>query len=177
MIKAGMECPVCGQGKLKKIEKDVKFEYKKKKMVVAGCSLFSCGDCAEEFMSSRESRRLEKILTDHRREVDSLLTSDQIRTIRTSLGFSQKALANILGVGEKNFARYETGRVTQSRVTDHLLRVIYEYPFVLEIIHKSKVESVGKFSAILKESELVGAYRVEDYEVHIDMGECAIATG
>jgi HTH-type transcriptional regulator/antitoxin MqsA len=170
MYRTGSICPACVTGRLKATEKNLEFEYKGEKVVVADQKVFACNVCPEEFMNCTQSRKLEKLLTDHRRRVDHLLTSEEIKAIRTSLGFSQTAMAKILGVGEKNFARYETGQVTQSRITDHFLRAIDRHPFILEIIHKEDMESIAEFSAVLKE------YRAEgkEYIISMDVEECAI---
>ena len=77
--------------------------------------------------------------------MDGLLTSQEIKKIRKSLGFTQEVLGELLGGGEKSFARYENGHVTQSRAMDNLLRILNDYPFVLKAL-PYRTSSVDKKS-------------------------------
>ena len=49
---------------------------------------------------------------------------------------TQVEFSKLLGVGEKTFARYETGQTVQSIAMNNLLRVIKAYPFVIDAIQK-----------------------------------------
>ncbi|MEA1922148.1 MAG: type II toxin-antitoxin system MqsA family antitoxin [Pseudomonadota bacterium] len=135
MLHEGMLCPVCDEGYLGLVQEKIEFTYKNHTTEVESNTL-NCSVCGESFVISPSERELEKILTDERRKVDGLLTSDEIRTIRLSLGFTQVDFAKTLGVGKKNFARYESGQATQGRSMDNLLRILKERPGMIEtLIH------------------------------------------
>jgi len=135
MLQEGMLCPVCDEGLLGLPQEKIEFTYKNHITEVESDTL-NCSVCGESFVVSPSERELEKILTDERRKVDGLLTSDEIRTIRLSLGFTQVDFAKTLGVGKKNFARYENGQATQGRSMDNLLRILKEHPEMLDtLIH------------------------------------------
>lgn len=68
------------------------------------------------------------------RSKDGYLTDIDIRRIRQKLGFTQIEMAEKLGVGEKNFARYENLSVRQSKAMDNLLRILDVYPEVFQIL-------------------------------------------
>jgi len=124
----GMICPVCEEGKLKASRKSVDFEYKGQKVTIEHARSFECPICGEAFWDEKDERQIERMLTDERRRVDGLLTSGEIKELRESFRMTQVEFARALGVGEKNFARYETGQSIQGRTTDHLLRILKRYP-------------------------------------------------
>ncbi len=151
MYKTGDSCPVCGEGKLSDKVTVERFEYKGQKLLVPDYLVYECGVCSEEFVARKTLNKTEKILTDFRREVDGLLTSEEIKAIRTKLGKTQTAMATLLGVGEKNFARYENGRVTQSKSMDLLLRMIDEAPYILgRLTAKSHMQQLTSYQLSVK---------------------------
>jgi HTH-type transcriptional regulator/antitoxin MqsA len=156
-VHEGMLCPVCEVGKLQTIIKDLEFEYKGEKTICTGRRVFVCAECAEEFLDDRDERAIERRLTDARRKVDGLLTSVEIRAIRRRFGFTQVQFAEVLGVGKKNFARYESGQASQGRATDNLLRILRERPDTIRLI--------GAFSSVgLKEEIEDGEWYIEMYQ-------------
>lgn len=134
MYKKGNKCAICGSGNV--LEKTIseKFEYKGKSKVILGYHVYACDKCGEEIVDPKTIRATEKVLTDFRRGVDGLLTSDEIKAIRKKLGKTQAEMAEWLDVGEKNFARYENGKVTQGKAMDMLLRILGKFPNILNNI-------------------------------------------
>ena len=132
--KAGNPCPVCHAGKLFNKVVEEKFSYKGEILLLPNYMVFECGKCGEEFVDDKTIRGTEKVLTDFRRTVDGLLTSDNIRAIREKLDVTQEKLADILGVAKKTFARYENGQVTQSKTMDTILRLLAKKPELIEDI-------------------------------------------
>lgn len=134
MIKDRDICLVCGQGKMSEHVITEVFTYKKQECSISDYHIFRCDKCAEEFVSPKSLKESEKMLTDFRRKVDGLLTSGEIKAIRKRLGKTQKELAKMLEVGEKTFARYENGQVTQSRSMDWCLRALDVHPDLFDTI-------------------------------------------
>lgn len=133
----GMMCPVCEKGTLQSAQKKIKFAYKGNELEIAA-RVFECNLCEESFWDNKDEREIERMLTDERRRIDGLLTSEEIKKIRISFGFSQAHFAKMLGIGEKNFARYETGASMQGRTMDHLLRILMDLPEALGLIAKDR---------------------------------------
>ena len=131
------ECPICGVGKLKKKIGAETFEYKGKRITIPNYAIYECAKCGEAVVDSAALRESGKKLKDFQREVDGLLTGQQIKAIRARLGLTQKQLADIVGGGLKSLARYESGQVCQSRGMDNLLRILDAYPHTLKVIQKS----------------------------------------
>ncbi|RLC19476.1 MAG: hypothetical protein DRI24_00340 [Deltaproteobacteria bacterium] len=145
MYKDNDKCPICGEGILKRNVLDETFKYKGQEIVIPGYVVFKCGNCDESIVENETLKASEKVIRDFHRKVDGLLTSDEIKKIRTSFGFTQEAFGNLLGGGAKGFARYETGRVSQSKAMDHLLRIIDAHPFVLDVLmEKEDVEVTNR---------------------------------
>lgn len=136
MYKTGDSCSICAEGKLSEQIITEEFEYKSKKIRISNYHIYRCDECKEELVSPKTIRETEKILTDFRRGIDGLLTSDEIKSIRKKIGKTQKDLATLLEVGEKTFARYENGQVTQSKAMDILLRLMGNFPDILNQIGK-----------------------------------------
>ena len=72
------------------------------------------------------------------RSAAGFLTDEEIKEIRKKLGLTQRQMAETLGVGEKNFARYENLSVRQSRAMDNLLRILDAYPEAIRVIDVNK---------------------------------------
>lgn len=166
MYKNGSKCSICGIGKVSEKTISEKFEYKGKSLVVPDYHVYACDTCEEEIVDPKTLRATEKVLTDFRRRLDGLLASDEIKAIRKKLGKTQAEMAEWLGVGEKNFARYENGQVTQSKTMDLLLRILGKFPNILNNLTEpnkyeiSVVPSIGRLY-----------HMTEANDVHYRMGQ------
>lgn len=126
-IYEGAPCPVCEKSKLMLVKKTTEFSYKGRKKVIENY-LLACDVCGESFFQPKDERNLDKMLQDERRKIDGLLTSEEIKKIRSKFRLTQIAFAKRLGLSDKVFARYESGQSNQSMAVDDLLRVLDAYP-------------------------------------------------
>lgn len=62
------------------------------------------------------------------REMDGLLSADELRRIRAKYKLLQTDMEQILSTGPKTWTRWERGKVPQSKPTDKLLRMMAEDP-------------------------------------------------
>lgn len=161
-------CTMCGDGSMEKRNQDEIFSYKGHKKTIPNYPVLVCDVCGEELVEASDIKKFEKVRTDFRRQVDNLLTSVEIKTLRINLGYTQKKFAEALGVGEKNFARYENGSSIQSRSMDNLLRVLRDFPFTLRAFYKEEEEEItfGSSSTLFLYSEKASQvdWKKEDYE-------------
>jgi HTH-type transcriptional regulator / antitoxin MqsA len=127
-------CPICGQASLRRNERDEAFAYEGHVATIQGYTTWDCAACGESVVDPASLKKSEAVLRDLQREAEGLLTSAEIKRIREGLGFSQDALGELLGGGLKAFARYEGGRVSQSRPMDNLLRVLWAYPEAIQVL-------------------------------------------
>lgn len=132
-LKKGDLCPACQNGKLDKIIKDIDLTYKKKKKVLKSKKVFICEVCDFEGLTKNTSRDIEKTLTDFRRDVDGLLSGEQLKQVREMLGLNKKNMAWLLHVNAKTVGRYENGKITQSHQVDRLYRVFYNFPAAIRM--------------------------------------------
>ena len=133
-LRHGAVCPVCEEGALDEVRKDLEFEYKGKIRTISNQLVYECANCGESLQNKKERRILEKLLADSRRDIDGLLSSMRIKRIRKIFGMTQAEFSAALKVGEKNFARYESGQSTQGRNTDSLLRILERYPHAIRVL-------------------------------------------
>ncbi len=144
MYKNDDKCPICGEGMLERDVITETFEYKGEKVVIPNYVIFKCGNCDESIVEKDTLKTSEKTIRDFQRRVDGLLTSNEIKKIRKSFGFTQEDIGNLLGGGAKGFARYETGKVSQSKAMDNLLRIIDAHPDALDVLIERKDEEVTR---------------------------------
>lgn len=131
------KCPICGAGSLKKKMGTETFEYKGETLAVPGYVTYACAKCGESIVDKVTLKESGKKLKDFQREVDGLLTGQQIKAVRMRLGLTQEQLADIVGGGLKSLARYESGQVCQSKGMDNLLRILDAYPHTLKSFRKA----------------------------------------
>lgn len=131
------KCPLCGVGTLKRHVGSETFHYKGEALTVPDYVVYTCGECGEALVDKATLRESGRILKDFQRNVDGLLTGDEIKRIRKKLTLTQKEMAELLGGGPKSFAKYESGQVSQSKGMDNLLRILDAYPSTLRVIRKS----------------------------------------
>ena len=131
MKKPLTEC-ICGSKNIVREENQndvMKFRTanKTKNIHLSGLSWTKCLDCGEIYFNPQEceiyDQKINETLANERRK-KGLLTGEEIKEIRESLGYSQDKLDKFLGLGAKSFARWETYRAEQTRAADLLLRAI-----------------------------------------------------
>jgi HTH-type transcriptional regulator / antitoxin MqsA len=131
-------CPVCGTGALEKKIGTETFEYKGKTRKIPNYITYACAECGESVVENATLKKSGKVLKDFQREVDGLLTGEQIKAVRKKLGLTQEQMAGIVGGGLKSLARYESGQVCQSKGMDNLLRILDAFPETLKVIQKKR---------------------------------------
>lgn len=137
-------CPICGEGHLKQLVDKNPVEYKGHTTELN--SYYSiCDACGCEQASASQLRNNKRAMLAFKKEVDGLLTGEEIRKIRLLLGITQNEAATIFGGGSVAFSKYENNDVVQSVSMDKLLRVVNEVPEAFHVLAK-KVGLDAKFS-------------------------------
>ncbi len=93
-----------------------------------------CEGCGEVFLDLRGMEQLQKEAVKCSKQAKGLLTPDEVRALRHSLGRSQTAFEQLLGTGPKTVTRWEKGTVFQSATADRLMRLIRAMPEVVEVL-------------------------------------------
>jgi len=140
-MKISENCPICGEGKLIKKVVEETFTYKGKSITIPDYVIYECNLCGEAIVDKKTLKSAGKKLTAFKKEIEGLLTPEEIKRIRKKFNFSQELMGEILGGGKKAFARYETGHLCQSRAMDNLLRILDAYPFTINVLIKNKIKT------------------------------------
>lgn len=143
-------CPVCGKGSLKKEIIEERFTYKGQSMTIPNYIVYRCNLCGEAIVDKQTLKSSGKQLKNFKCKVDGLLTGDQIKDIRRRLGFTQEQMSELLGGGLKSFARYEAGKICQSKAMDNLLRILDKFPQVVQFIQGTSQQGSHGFRIIVQ---------------------------
>lgn len=139
-LRKGATCPQCEKGHLIETKKDLEFKYKEEVLAFPEEVILSCDQCDYEGLTKEANERIEAKLTDFRRTVEKLLTSDEMKAIRQKLRFNKKEMAELLSVNEKTIGRYESGKITQSDQVDMLYRIFGKYPTIVWRLRPDKCD-------------------------------------
>ena len=120
-------CPICDEGPIHETSKERGSVYKGVENMIP--MYFSvCDACGSEQVDAAQSRKNKQVMIAFKKEVDGLLTGEQIKALRTHCGITQSQAAKIFGGGPVAFSKYEADDVTQSEAMDKLLRVTKAVP-------------------------------------------------
>lgn len=135
MSEAAEKCPVCGtEGSLTDVSYSDALKVGEHERLVEGLLSGECSHCGAQPLLARHIAHNQLLLADLKRKDMGLLTGNQIRSIRKSLGLSQKDAAEIFGGGANAFSKYERGDVIQSVAMDKLLRLVWRVPGNLSVL-------------------------------------------
>ena len=81
------------------------------------------------------------------REIDGLLSAEDLRRIRLKYAFRQTDLEAMLSIDPKTWTRWERGKVPQNKAADSLIRVIADDPDVARrLMLRARIENPGAFA-------------------------------
>lgn len=122
MTATQIACPFCNsEAKVVTVRHEVAVGRRR---VEVDDEYMQCDACDEAFYTPAQSNQLQE-RANKQAELDQnlLLPSDHIR-IRKGLNFTQPEWEELLGVGEKTAARWESGKVRPNVSTDRLIRLL-----------------------------------------------------
>lgn len=102
--------------------------------IVQNATWMECDNCGEQMIPAALNRRLEDLSIQRQ----GLLPPTQIKAIREKLGLSQAEMAERLGVGEKTYTRWESGRSIQNKSSDNLIRLMDRSPEQFAVIEAQR---------------------------------------
>jgi HTH-type transcriptional regulator/antitoxin MqsA len=155
-------CPICGEGHVTAQVQMVESEYKGHK---ANLPLYFqlCDVCTSDFAGAAESKMNRRVLMAHRKQVDGLLTGEEITALRKQYKLTQGQAARLFGGGPVAFSKYENDDVAQSEAMDTLLRLVrrsketfwalveekgMEAEFMRELVHVARQSNVIQLPVI-----------------------------
>jgi len=136
-------CPVCGSENLEQVTGafNTQIEGPQSRLMnlsVPNLRWQHCNACGEDVLDDVASRAITKA---HRSTL-KLLTAEEIRSLREALGKTQAEMADLLGVGEKTFTRWESGSHFQTEAFDRYLRLL-QRPEVVHLLNDIKLYKEG----------------------------------
>jgi HTH-type transcriptional regulator/antitoxin MqsA len=103
-------------------------------MSVQNATWMECENCGEQMIPAVLNRRLEDLSIQRQ----GLLPPTHIKAIREKLGLSQAQMAERLGVGDKTYTRWESGRSIQNKSSDNLIRLMDRSPEQFAVIEAQR---------------------------------------
>lgn len=120
-------CPICGEGHITALVQMVEYEYKGRRAELPS-HYKQCDTCTSDFAGMTESKLNKRIVMAFRKQVDGLLTGDEIIALRKQYNLKQAQAAKLFGGGPVAFSKYENDDVAQSEAMDTLLRLVRRSP-------------------------------------------------
>lgn len=149
-----MLCSLCGEGTLEELIENIEINYGGQTSV--RCSLYSvCNSCGAETVTDAQLRENKRDTIRFRKDVDGLLSGEQIRKLRAHWRLTQAEAAKVFGGGPVAFSKYENDDVAQSESMDKLLRVAGEVPEAFEsLLAKAGVHRSTRVDSYLAETNM-----------------------
>lgn len=116
-------CPLCGEGHVTVHSEMVENEYKGQKVMLP-LVFKQCDACGSDFAGAAEAKLNKRALMAYRKQVDGLLTGEEITALRKHYKMTQGQAARLFGGGPVAFSKYENDDVVQSEAMDTLLRLV-----------------------------------------------------
>ena len=154
------------------------------KTVSIAQEFYWCPKCEAERITPEMMDEVLRRAVDVLRRADGLLSPDEIKTIRTGLGYNQLQFEAILGSGPKTVTRWERGTVAPSGAANRLLEVFRDNPNIAHEIAKRlgifesatvKVERIvlasGLSFSVIRMSPTKGATSSPERFKALDLGQ------
>ena len=155
-MKNSILCPICAMGNLTHKQENEELCYKSKKKIIP-LSYYICSHCGIEQSGRHELRDNKRAMNKFKKEVDGLLTGDEVKGIRENLGISQAEASKVFGGGPVAFSKYESDDVIQSEAMDKLIRISNKHESVFVELcraaglnkHKPLIETTIRTSGLV----------------------------
>lgn len=165
-------CPVCGAAELRSetgvFSFDVPPNVPGGPIVVPNATWEMCAACGEKILS----KALEHSIDGQVYERLGLLSPARIKEIRKCVHLNQTEMAHLLGVGDKTYARWESGRSMHNKSSDNLLRLVEKQPELFVRLEAQRNprrrEFIAKYVAGLKDTRSTGRFRLAAHGGAID---------
>ena len=129
-------CPLCAEGHLHEQVAQNRVEYKEHSAEL-DLHYSVCDFCGSEQSDARQLRTNKRSMIAFKKRVDGLMPGSEVRALRKRLGISQVDAARIFGGGPVAFSKYEADDVAQSEAMDKLLRLVEQFPDVLDYLRRN----------------------------------------
>lgn len=143
------------------------FEYKNGKsfdQITVELPVYTCSECEFEY-TAQESEMIKHIaICNHLK----LLLPEDILNLRTKYALTQAQLAKLTGFGIASIARWESGKLVQSKANDNLLRLLISNPANLVLLRNKEMQ-VPKESLQPVFTYVAKTKQVEERAIHFTL--------
>ena len=122
-----MRCLECG-AEMRRTAEPVTEAYRGEEFTVDGIDRWVCDACGNDEMQASEAERLSRALAREYARAHGLLTPDEVKALRKSLGLTQREFERLLGVSSPTVSRWETGAMQQSMTANRLMELLRDCP-------------------------------------------------
>lgn len=135
-----MRCAACG-GTLSRTEAPIEESFRGETIWVYDVDHYECDSCGEIELDADALDSWSQKIDEAYRAKNGLLSPEEIKSIRTSLGLSQMEFEAVLGVGKISVSRWENGKVIQNKTVDKLMRTMRDHPCAADdLINRAEVQ-------------------------------------
>ncbi len=135
-------CPVCREDQEYEIRKETETYPVKNEPVTIDADVTYCSGCGEQIWNQEiDDANLKNAFRIYRTK-HGLLQPEEIKRIREKYALTQVAFAQILGLGEKTIARYESGSLQDSAPNN--LIFLAGYPDAFKILLEKNKEHISE---------------------------------
>lgn len=147
-------CLICGEGHLSQtIDRNpVSYKGVSRELALYGSV---CDTCGSEQADAQDTRLNKRAMLAFKKEVNGLLSAEEIAAIREQYGLNQQQAAKLFGGGPVAFSKYESNDVAQSDAMNKLLSVAQKNVNVvidlarmageIDIMNRLKISQARKF--------------------------------
>lgn len=141
-------CVTCGSKEIAETSIDRTVNVGRYEVQILDDRVMKCSSCGEEFQTGPQAKEFDRKLVAARRKVEGVLSGDEIRRIRLSLGLSQVEFESALGIGAKTVVRWESNLTIQSKAIDDVIRLVAFDPdnlrYLMLVRNAARAELVDK---------------------------------
>ena len=108
----------------------MKYDGARHEVLIEGMPQWQCDNCRITVTDDDSDTVVQDCLRRH----IGLLTAEEIRAARATLGLTQTQLAELIGCAAESLSRWENGAILQSRSYDRLLRIFFHLPIARDLL-------------------------------------------
>ena len=147
-------CPVCGETALQLIE-DKETQTYKDCIGELDFHYAECSECGAETATPDQVRFNKRQMIKFQKQVDGLLSSEEVKAIREELGLTIKEAGEVFGGGPVAFSKYENDDLMQSLPMDSALILARENPLSVKKLASHRGIEIDIMSQINKQQGLI----------------------
>ncbi len=137
----GERCVECGESDVREVTVDLRIEHNGHFRTIPDRRMHCCS-CGTVSYRGDQIAEHELARAGAIREIDGLLSAEELRQIRTRYRLRQTDLEKMLSIGPKTWTRWERGKVPQSKAADTLIRLLATDPYVARrLMSNAKIEN------------------------------------